>query len=401
VKRLILLCALYGLFPAWARAQDLVVGAVLSLSGPDARAGSAQAAALDLAARDLAARGLNLKLRVLDDRSNPHRAAESATTLTAEGAHALVCCSSTAVADAVRAALEGTDAPPTFALSHPSDARAPTSWFFSLEPGSAHELAQLAQHLLSRPRVALLAPHSPAGDTAEAVLRARLGERFVGSERYPPSSSDPLTPEALLAITRLPNAVVVWGERAGEALAALSARGYTGPVYLEAKALGGLSAFERARLRGGAGPEARAVVSPFELGFALTPEHPSAAQSARYRRASARSGGDSSLSGAYAWDALQLLGAALEQAYAYGLLARDAPDGAAPGDAAADRAATPHVVRLRALLREVLLGLEPLPGASAVLHPSAHRVGVAVSDALVAARWQAGAWRPLDDATRP
>ncbi|ADI13782.1 ABC transporter substrate-binding protein [Truepera radiovictrix] len=384
-RPLVLLYALCALF-TWARAETPRVGAVLSLSGADEHTGNAQAAALELAARDLAARGLRLELRVLDDRSDPQRAAEHAAALLAEGAHALVCCSSPEVADAVRAAFDA-DAPPTFALSHPRGAGAPTRGFFSLEPGSAYELAELARHLAAQARVALLAPYSPAGDTAEAVLRARLGERLVGSERYPVASGDPLTPEALLAITRLPDAVVVWGERAGEALTALAARGYTGPVYLEARALEGLSALQRARLEGAA-LEARAVVSPFVLGFALAAEHPSAAQSARYRRASALSGGESSLAGAYAWDALQLLGGAFEQAYAYGLTS-----GAARGE---DQRA-----RLRAALREVLFGLEPVAGSSAVLQPSAQRLGVAVSGALVAARWQGGAWRPLGAPTAP
>lgn len=389
--------------PLLVQAQTLRLGAVLPLSGEAARAGLEQAAALELAVRELGARGVRLELQLLDDRGDPTTAAAHAAQLADAGVHALVCCWNPPTADAVQGALYGSidrasggAPPPTLSLSHPTDTRVgegADTWLFSVAPTPAQVLARLAQEVGGAAQTAsLMAPYGPSGDTAEAVLRARLGERLLGSERYAPASSEPLTPEALLAITRLPDVVVVWGERGEEAVAALGARGYTGPLYAEAATLMGLSTLGRSRLFRtlGAGERVRAVVSPFDLGFALPAAHPSAAPGARYRRAAALAGSSSSLAGAYAWDAGLLLGAALEQALAYGLLETQPPQAEAP------EAETPEdVQRLRGGLRDVLVGQGPMAGASAVLDAREGTSSAVLSGSLEVAVWQDGVWRPL------
>lgn len=396
----VLICLSSAALSSAASAQNLRLGTVLSLSGETAHTGLEQLAALELATRDLERRGVRLELQVRDDRSEPQRAAAHAAALAESGVHALVCCSGPRTAAAVQSA--GLPLP-TLLLSPPAPLSADGTggaergaessvgaganrWVFSLMPSAAQQLARVAQEVRAGTQsAALMAPSTAAGDTAAAVLGSRLGEQFVGEARYPGGAerSEPLTPEALWVATREPGVVVVWGERAADAVYALAARGYTGTLYLESDTLKSLNALGRARLgRTGTGinrGRVQSVISPFELGTLLPSTHPSASAGAGYRRVAALSGGRSSLAGAYAWDAAQLFGAALEQTLAYGLSL-----GSNASTAPADRQG----------LRDGLLGLEPSAGASGVLDLQSGAPSAVDAASLVVGVWRQGALRP-------
>jgi branched-chain amino acid transport system substrate-binding protein len=84
--------------------------------------------------------------------------------------------------------------------------------------------------------VALMTLDNAFGERASGALEEELGVAgmaLVAVERYAPDIGV-LTPEALWVITRQPGAVLVWGlpRDTGVALDALRRRGYEGPIYV-------------------------------------------------------------------------------------------------------------------------------------------------------------------------
>lgn len=347
----------------------LKLGALLPLSGSQARAGAVQLTALRASVKALERAGISLELSVRDSKGEPTEVRIGAAALVAEGVHALVCCQTPAeVREVARIAAEL----PVLTLT---PAPAPRAEVFALVADEGAELARLQLEPALQP-LALMAPAGPFGDAAERVAGALAGvSRYPsGVHRQPP----PLTPEALWVITREPGGVVVWDERERtlRAARALAARGYSGPLVVRRALWETLSATERARLRG-----ARSVVSPAVLGYTLPDAHPSKEMVAQLRRAlltvPASSLGARTLeTGAGAWDAALLLGRAAEQLLVYG------PD-------------LSRTEAVRSALRDALLGLGPVVGAGGSYDFAAEGASGPLPGSLVVAEWRSGRFRPL------
>ena len=265
--------------------------------------------------------GRPLEVRVVSDAGSPARAERAASDAIETGAHALVCCSTSAATTRVApvAALAGV--PLLSPTVGGTDAAA--GWQFVLAADEATQLQAVVRDAYGRgvTRLGIMTLAGPFGDTAVARLRSFLGVpelQLVAEARYPADAAV-LTPEALRVATREPGTIVVWGLRDDTALAVrgLRERGWHGPVYLRAALLDPLAG----GLPSGLSGEVRIPASPASLPGAVDPDDP--ADSWLF---DARSLGDDRLEsrpyladGAIAHDALVLLGRAFEQAAGYGV----------------------------------------------------------------------------------
>ncbi len=381
--RFFLVLLVAGVFSStYVQAQAIKVGALLPLSGPQARVGAVQRVALEASIQALRSAGVTLELTLLDS-YNPDAAVQAAA-LVDSGAHVLICCNTKEEA-AQLASLAAAANVPLLTLSAPLEV-SPTSavggaaggdayWVFSL---AAEETASLGLLLLEPALhpVGLMAPVGRSGDHA-GILLEPIRNAVV---RYPERSDLPLTPEALLLATREPASVVLWAESEGtvRGAEALAARGYSGDIIVRSSVWEELGALERARLTG-----AKSVVSPALLGYTLADTHPSKAAVSSFRR-SLIALPDGLLertalaAGAGAWDAALLIGRAAEQVLAYG---------PAPTEPST----------LRSALRDALVGLGPITGAGGLYNFSGGGEGWDGLDpgSLVLAVWRGGRFRPI------
>lgn len=231
------LTAPFLLLPTASAASELIVGLIASRT---LAPGAAQTLVGTAWASEVRAGGgvfgVPVELLMADDGGDPQRAAELAEGQIANGALALVCCTTTVASRAVAAVAEAAGvallAPAPF---EPADRQ--NYWAFSLAPSDTDALAAIVADAYRKGRssLALLAPDLPltatAGDQLVA-LGAIVGIRLVADERYPAGQSE-LRPEALLVASNRPGAVVVWGfaDDLENAVSALRRRGYEGDVY--------------------------------------------------------------------------------------------------------------------------------------------------------------------------
>lgn len=382
--RFFLVLLVAGVFGStYAQAQAIKVGALLPLSGAQARVGAVQQAALEASVQALRSAGVTLELTLLDAYSlDPGDAAVQAAALVTSGAHVLICCNTPEEA-AQLAPLAAAANVPLLTLSAPLEV-SPTSavggaaggnayWVFSLAPEETASLGRLLLEPALHP-VGLMAPVGRSGDHA-GILLEPIRNAVV---RYPERSDLPLTPEALLLATREPASVVLWAESEGtvRGAEALAARGYSGDIIVRSSVWEELGALERARLTG-----AKSVVSPAVLGYTLADTHPSKAVVSSFRRSLiALPDGlfdETALTaGASAWDAALLIGRAAEQVLAYGL------SDLAPAE-------------LPSALRDALVGLEPVTGAGGLYNFSEGGLDGLDPGSLVLAVWRSGRFRPI------
>lgn len=332
-----------ALLSAASAQTTLRIGAVLSESGLAAAEGRAQAQALRALTAQLQSQGgifgLPVELQVIDDGSNPRNTVAQLQRLIAAGeASAIICCTTAEEVQAAAPVVEAAEVP-TLALSALSDDAAP-HWLFSVRAGEQGVLRGMVLHIAAQggKTVALMTLDNGYGDTVSADLHGLLvpgGLRLVAEERYAPDASV-LTPEALWVATRQPDAVIVWGlARDTEvAVSALRQRGYVGPVYVNPQLL--------------SAPTVRALAGTLTVAGTTGSSSPTAVAS-RYRTLMAPYSlfGPPPPAGAYAFDALWLLRGALEQALGYGIDLSE-------------------VRTMRQVLRDSLVGMGPLEGATAV-----------------------------------
>lgn len=319
MKRLLLLL-LFMTATATSFAQELRIGVIMPLGGPDGTSFEAVVSGTSRSIRSFQSPSMrNAQLLLRDDGGNPVRAAAHARELVIdEEVHVLVCCRDLATLQAVQPVAEELQVL-TLALAGSQNL-----------PAGGHVLS-LQPDLLSALRAATLGARRHAGDVslmtstgdwgdqAEEAFRAgalEAGLPVMRVVRFEPGAA-PLTPEALLAATSQAEAILVWAglQDSREAVRSLRARGWTGPVlvdYWQAEALAvdsSLGALEY-------------VVPP----AAVTGSLPAAAagnqtalSSFRVSAGLALSGaGTGSVTAALLSDALQLALRAYEQALVYG-----------------------------------------------------------------------------------
>ncbi len=351
-------------------AQPFRVGVVVSQTGGARLAGEAQAravTALGSRLRRLGTFSQALEVTLKDDASQPATALQQVRDLVESGVHAVVCCTTAA---ATRAVAPYAEAAGVLILALSDLPPEPGFWLFTVKPDAERLLQSvvLKQAGQGRTRFGLMTLDNSYGDDVAAAL-GRLFDpgadtRLVVEQRYSPAVTV-LTPEALWVATRLPDTVVVWGLAQDSALAyaGLRARGYEKDVVLNPDLLEPESRADPTRFRGGLFP-----VSPAEVSV-VPPTQPSYEALQTYRRdlAGAYPAGRVPSAGAYAYDAVALLEAAYEAAYTYGV----------PLDS---------VTALRGVLRDALVGMGPVTGATAVFdYEESDHVGV-VPKSLVLAR---------------
>ena len=352
-------------------AQPFRVGVVVSQTGGARLDGTAQAntvTALGTRLRRLGTFSQNIEVIVRDDASDPATALRQVRDLVENGGvHALVCCTTAAATKAV-APFVGASGVLTLALSGlPPE---PGFWLFTVVPDDERLLqgAVLKQAAAGHTRFGLMTLDNGYGDAVAASL-ARLFDpgantSLVVEQRYSPAATV-LTPEALWVATRVPDTVFVWGLAQDSALAyaGLRVRGYEKDVVLNPALLEPESRVSPASFNGGLFP-----VSPAELA-ALPPTQPSYTSLQTYRRdlAAIYPAGRIPSAGAFAYDALELLEAAYEAAYTYGV----------PLDS---------VTALRGVLRDAFVGMGPVTGATAVFDYEENDHVGAVPSSLVLAR---------------
>lgn len=380
LRRLALLLLL-SFLAGGAHAQALRVGLVVSRTGGAAQSGLAQERAAQ-AAVSLAARtaGLDVELLVRDDGSSPRQALEAARALAEEGVHALVCCTERAATTLV-APYSARERVPLLALTR-SEPEPEDGWTLPLPPSTLTQMRALARDAAVPGRgVGLLGAEGERGEAARAALSDALlevGSPLSRAEFFPPLSS-PLTPEALLVAASQPVAVVVWATPADTrtALTALRARGWEGPVYLP------YAVYEELRPLPASFGQVRVIAPPAASAGALPPGSPNAAALERYRAEMVRRFGARAATGggALAFDAVELLRRAGEQALVYGV----------PLDATAS---------FRQALWDALIGLGPvhLVGGSYDYH--ADGSGGALPSGLVVLTERAGRLEPPRAAAR-
>ncbi len=367
-----------------AHAQTITIGAVLSLSGGGAPLGLAQERSLRLFEEQLrTARGIYgtpVNFVILDDGSSPLTATRQVRALLEVHApHALICCTTDAASLAIIDLAQQAGVL-TIALSSAEAITWPPSerfWLFSTKPNDTTRIRAMVLDLADRGAqgLALMALDNDFGEIAVTALTRLLepgGLRLVASERYRPDVTV-LTPEALWVATRQPGGVLVWGTArdTGVAADALTRRGYSGPIYVN-PALA-------TQFRGGYRTVPEGVLSALDavtVAASLPPGHVTAAETRRYLQLfEGRYGrGNASAAGAAAWDAALVLQAALSEAFAY----RVSPTALQP---------------FRFALRDAMIGLGPVVGATAVFdYREGDHVGI-VPRSLVIAELVQGAWR--------
>lgn len=366
-----------------AHAQTITIGAVVSLSGAAAPLGLAQERSLRLFDSQLrAARGIYgvpVELVILDDGGSPLIAVRQVQELLETHApHALICCTTDAASLAIIDLVQQVGVL-TVALSSAEAITWPPAerfWLFSTKPNDTTRIRAMVLDLADRgaQSLALMALDNSFGEVAVTALTRLLepgGLRLVASERYRPDVTV-LTPEALWVATRQPGGVLVWGAARDSAVAvrALHSRGYTGPIYVNPALI---SPGAHAALEG-----TLSALDAITVAASLPPNHVTATETRRYLQLfEGRYGrGSASTAGAAAWDAALVLQAAIREAFAYGV----SPSTLSP---------------FRFALRDAIIGMGPVVGATAVFdYREDDRVGI-VPRSLVIAQLAQGSWRAM------
>jgi len=368
------------LLASLAHAQPITIGAVLSLSGPAAPLGVAQERSLRLFEAQLrAARGIYgvpVEFVILDDGSSPLTATRQVRALLeAHAPHALICCTTDTASLAIIDLVQQVGVL-TLALSSAEAITWPPAerfWLFSTKPNDTARIRTMVLDLAEGAQsLALMALDNSFGEVAVTALSRLLepgGLRLVATERYPPDVTV-LTPEALWVATRQPGGVLVWGAArdTGVAVDALVRRGYAGPIYVSPSAI---SPTQTTALEG-----VLSALDAVTVAASLPPGHATAAETRRYLQLfEGRYGrGSAVAAGGTAWDAALVLQAALREAFGYGV----SPTALQP---------------FRFALRDALIGMGPVVGATAVFdYREGDHLGI-VPRSLVIAQLSQGTWR--------
>jgi len=313
-------------------AGGLKVGVIVARSGATASAGASQSLAVSAWQTSLRARGgvfgVPIEIDLVDDGGTAASAARAAHEQIAGGAHALICCTSTAAAREVARVAQDAgvlllspaqlDSFGLEAVVEPPSNRG--RWAFSLSPSDVDALAASVAHVLAdgHGTVGLMTLDNEFGDRIELALTSLVGYagiRLVDTVRYTPSVGE-LRPEALLLASKRPGAIVVWGlrEDLSTAVSALRRRGFEGPVY----ARSALLAPEAQPPNWGVLAEVRFAVSPAVVAASLLQSQTCADEVARHAEAlEGTYGGVVNFAAAAPMiDALALLEDAIEQVVA-------------------------------------------------------------------------------------
>ena len=377
-----LLIAWLAMGAAPARA-DVVLGALLSLTGPGAGLGIPERNTIDLLPKTVA--GQPVRWVVLDDATDATAAVRAARKMIDEehvdailGASATP--ASVAILDVIAAAgvpaisLSGSSA----VIEPPEGAR---RWAFKPIPGERIAAAQLADHMARAGRKTLghIGFATSLGDGYIAALNAEAaarGIRTVAELRYNPADGS-VTPQVLRLLAARPDAVFVAASStpAATPILELRARGYAGPIYT----VQGIAGPDTLRVGGRALDGVMFSAVPVLVAEQLPDNNPVKAPALAFVRAyeGKHGAGSRSLFGATLWDAFLLVEAATPRALLAG---------------------PPGTPAFRTALRDAMETVQGLAGAEAVFSLSARDHSGAEADSQVMVEIRGGAYRVLKDA---
>ncbi|MGL4409471.1 MAG: ABC transporter substrate-binding protein [Zoogloea sp.] len=298
--------------PAVALA-DVTVGITLSATGPASALGVSQKNSVELLPANIG--GEKVNWIVLDDASDPTNAAKNAKKLVDENKVDILIGSS--IVATCKAVLEVAVANKT-----PLVAMAP----FDLPPEKDHWVFKVVQPISLMAKalvdqmvsqnvktVGFIGFSDPYGDAwlAEAQKYAETkGIKFIASERFARSDTS-TTGQVLKVLAAKPDAVLIGasGTPATIPQIALVERGYKGPIYQTAAAVGK----DVLRVGGKAMEGSVAVAGPIVVWNQLPDSHPSKKASAAYAKAYEAKYGEGSMvpQGGHFWDAAALVSRAI------------------------------------------------------------------------------------------
>lgn len=304
-----------------ARAE-IVLGAVLSLTGPGAGLGIPERNTIELLPKQMA--GQSVRWVVLDDASDPAAAVRATRKLIdEEHVDAILGPSTTASSLAVLDPASEASTPfvslagSSAVVEPPQGAR---RWAFKLIPSERVATVQIVDRMLSHneKRLGQIGFANALGDGYIAALAAQAKERgieTVAEVRYnPPDTS--VTPQVLRLLAAKPDAVFVAASASPAAtpILELRARGFTGSIYT----VQGIAGPDVLRVGGKALDGVMFSSVPVLVAEQISPGNPVRAPALAYVQAyEGRYGpGTRSLFGATLWDGFLLVAAGAEAAIA-------------------------------------------------------------------------------------
>jgi branched-chain amino acid transport system substrate-binding protein len=222
--------------PAGAAPQPLLIGAVLSYSGPSAPLGVPQKNSLELAEQVINAHGgiagRPVHFEIVDDEAKPDIAAQLAQQLIGKGAVAIICGTRTATSAAAVRVTSGANVVQFF--STPSaelwnSPRGVVKTVFQVAPTAGQEAMAGVQYLKDKQKVKSIAmlhdenEYGTGAAAATADAAKSLGVTVTANESYAGVATD-FTPQLLRIKATKPDALLIIGATNTPALATVQAR---------------------------------------------------------------------------------------------------------------------------------------------------------------------------------
>jgi ABC-type branched-subunit amino acid transport system substrate-binding protein len=197
---------------AVADSADILIGASLPLSGPNAAAGNeglmTAKAAFDAVNAQGGIGGRKIKLVALDDEFNPAKAAENAKKLNDQGALALFNCWGTASCSAMMPVINEAKLPLVTGIAGGGPMRAtPGRYAFNLRPTTENEIARMVGQMqtIGQERVAVVYQDDPFGKSGLAAAQTVMGKAKVTVVSEQPLARDGSNAAAVVAALKAAN----------------------------------------------------------------------------------------------------------------------------------------------------------------------------------------------------
>jgi branched-chain amino acid transport system substrate-binding protein len=320
--RLAVAAALVAAWTAPASAvEEVKIGALLSVTGPAAFLGAPEARTLEMLAEQANARGgiggHKVVLVVKDTGGSPEKAVSFARQLVdEEKVFAIIGPSTSGETMAVKAIAEEAKTPLVSLAAAEVIVNPVAQYVFKTAQKDSHAAALIFQDMKRRgiTRIAVFSSNTgfgKAGKEQIGKLASEYGIQIVLDEVYDKSATD-LGAEATKLKASSAQAVLNWSIEPAQSILVKNIRqlGLTLPIY-QSHGFGNLQYVKAA------GPAAEGVIFPLGhllVADALPAGHPQKAVLVAYRDAyQKRWGEEVSGFGGYAWDAFQLLAAAIEK----------------------------------------------------------------------------------------
>jgi branched-chain amino acid transport system substrate-binding protein len=236
VAALVAALCVTGSLPVSAAPDPIVVGVVISTSGPSAPLGVPQKNALAIVERDVNAHGgiagRPLHFEIVDDEAKPDVAAQLAQQLIGNGAVAIICGTRTATSAAATRVTVGANVvqlfltPSTELWKTPKGVAKTLFQVAAAADDEAHAYTAFAKNKLHAKTLAIIHDENQYGTVAGTATEAAAkdnGMTVVADESYPGDATD-FTPQLLRVKAAKPDVVMLLGATNTPALLTVQAR---------------------------------------------------------------------------------------------------------------------------------------------------------------------------------